>query len=198
MLSLRLAGLKLSQLKRSVCVCVCHGFLLEYGYCTMLCLYLCTAEWTSHVYTLCCAQSWPTVCCPMDCSPPDSSVLGIFQAGIRKWAAISCSRGSSPPRVQTCVSWISCNGRKILYLPGATPREPPCEHPLDFPELYGSFSLVICFIHTVYMSIPTSQFIQPTSISSLGVPRFILCLFLYFCFENKIIYTIFLDSTYMC
>ena len=34
-------------------------------------------------------------CDPMDCSPPGSSVLGIFQAGILEWAAISSFRGSS-------------------------------------------------------------------------------------------------------
>ena len=34
-------------------------------------------------------------CGPMDCSPPGSSVHGISQAKILKWAAISFSRGSS-------------------------------------------------------------------------------------------------------
>ena len=33
----------------------------------------------------------------MDCSPPDSSVHGIFQARILVWVAISFSRGSFPP-----------------------------------------------------------------------------------------------------
>ena len=43
----------------------------------------------------------------MDCSPPGSSVLGIFQARILEWAAISFSRGSSWPRDQTQVSCIA-------------------------------------------------------------------------------------------
>ena len=34
------------------------------------------------------AQSWPTLCDPMDCSPPGSSVHGISQTGILKWFAI--------------------------------------------------------------------------------------------------------------
>ena len=38
------------------------------------------------------AQSCPTLCDPMDCSLPGSSVHGIFQARILKWAAISFSR----------------------------------------------------------------------------------------------------------
>ena len=51
----------------------------------------------------------------MDCSPPGSSVHGIFQMRILEWVAISLSRGSSWPRGWTrisCVSWI---GRWILY-----------------------------------------------------------------------------------
>ena len=48
----------------------------------------------------------------MDSSLPGSSVHGIFQLRILEWVAISCSRGSSWPRDQTCVS---CIGRWILY-----------------------------------------------------------------------------------
>ena len=44
---------------------------------------------------------------PMDCSPPDSSAHGILQARIMEWVAIPFSRGSSPPRNQTCVSCIA-------------------------------------------------------------------------------------------
>ena len=43
-------------------------------------------------------QSCPTLCDPMDCSLPGSSVHGIFQARVLKWVAISFSRGSSQPR----------------------------------------------------------------------------------------------------
>ena len=41
------------------------------------------------------AQSCPTLCDPMDCSPAGFSVLGILQARILEWVAISFSRGSS-------------------------------------------------------------------------------------------------------
>ena len=34
------------------------------------------------------AQSWPTLCDPMDSSLLGSSVHGIFQAGVREWVAI--------------------------------------------------------------------------------------------------------------
>ena len=57
------------------------------------------------------AQSCPTLCDPMDCSLPDSSVHGIVQARILEWVAIPFSRGSSWPRDQTYLLF----GRWILY-----------------------------------------------------------------------------------
>ena len=51
-------------------------------------------------------------CDPTDCSPPGSSVHGIFQGRILEWVAISFSRGSSRPRDPTRVSSI---GRQHLY-----------------------------------------------------------------------------------
>ena len=53
------------------------------------------------------AQSRPTLCDPMNCSPPDHSVHGILQARIPEWVAISFSRGSSLLRDQTQVSCIA-------------------------------------------------------------------------------------------
>ena len=59
-----------------------------------------------------CAQLHLTLCNPMDCSPPGSSVHGISQARILEWVAIPLSWGPSRPRVRT---HISCIGRWILY-----------------------------------------------------------------------------------
>ena len=52
------------------------------------------------------AQSCPTLCHPVDCSLPGSSIYGIFLARILEWVAISFSRGSSWPRDWTPVSCI--------------------------------------------------------------------------------------------
>ena len=49
------------------------------------------------------AQSCPTLCGPMDCSLPGSSVHGIFQARVLEWGAIAFSR---EPRDWTGVSHI--------------------------------------------------------------------------------------------
>jgi len=53
------------------------------------------------------AQSCSTLCDPMDCFLPVSSVHGILQARLLEWVAISFSRGSSQPRDQTQVSCIA-------------------------------------------------------------------------------------------
>ena len=52
-------------------------------------------------------QSCPTLCNPMDHSPPGSSVLGISQARILAWIAISFTRGSCQPRNWTHVSCLA-------------------------------------------------------------------------------------------
>ena len=44
------------------------------------------------------AQSGPTVCDPMDCSSPGSSVHVILQARILEWVAIPFSSRPSQPR----------------------------------------------------------------------------------------------------
>ena len=66
-----------------------------------------TSTWISHeVKWSEVAQSCPTLCDPMDCSLPCSSIHEIFQARVLEWIAISFSRGPSWPRDRTRVSCI--------------------------------------------------------------------------------------------
>ena len=53
------------------------------------------------------SQLCPTLCDPVNCSLPGSSVHGVLQARILEWVAISISRGSSWPRDRTRVSHIA-------------------------------------------------------------------------------------------
>ena len=53
------------------------------------------------------AQLCLTLCNPMDCSLPGSSVHGNLQVRILEWLAILSSRGSSRPRAQTQVSYAA-------------------------------------------------------------------------------------------
>ena len=76
-------------------------------------LEVCSQTSLASLFSHCCcclvAQWHPTLCDPMDCSPPGSS---FSQARILEWVAIPFSRGSSWPRDQT---HVSCIGRQILY-----------------------------------------------------------------------------------
>ena len=62
----------------------------------------------------------PTVCSPMDYSPPGFSVHGILQAWILEWVACHTPpRGSFWPKDQTCISCL------LRWQVGSLPLAPP-------------------------------------------------------------------------
>ena len=71
------------------------------------------------------AKSCPTFCDPMDCSPQSFFVHEVFQARILEWVTMPSSRGSSWPRDQTHISWISCIAGQFFAI------EPPGKPKLD-------------------------------------------------------------------
>ena len=57
-----------------------------------------TSSWGDVRKALCCcldAKLYPTICDPMDCSPPGFSVHGISQARILEWVAVFFFMGPS-------------------------------------------------------------------------------------------------------
>ena len=78
----------LQHKQRHVCVCVRAYTRILRGNIKSL---------TSGAHTCSVVQSCPTLCDPLDCSPPDSSVHGILQARILEWVAIPFTRRSSRP-----------------------------------------------------------------------------------------------------
>ena len=86
-------------------------------------------------------QSCPNLCSPMDCSPPGFSVHGILQARLLEWVTFSSSRGSSPSRDQTRVSFVFCIGRQNITteLPGK-----PCSQIATLLSIY--YSSYYCLI----------------------------------------------------
>ena len=76
-------------------------FLRDLIFIVVVTIYVCVCIYLSKVAQLC-----PTLCDPMDCSLPGSTLHGILQARVLEWVAISFSRGSSQPRDQTQVSRI--------------------------------------------------------------------------------------------
>ena len=65
------------------------------------------------------AQLCPTLCNPMDCSLPDSSVHENFQARILAWVAIPFFKGSSWPRDWTQVSHTVVSFFTVWAITGA-------------------------------------------------------------------------------
>ena len=97
---------------------------LSGGYQVALITWSFTALWfTVCVCNHCCclvAKLGLTLCNPMNCSPPGSTVNGISQEETLEWVAISFSRGSSWLRGQTHVSYT---GRQTAT---EAPGKPPC------------------------------------------------------------------------
>ena len=72
------------------------------------------------------AQLCPTLCDPMDCSPPGSSIHGIFQARVLEWVAIAfCIRKSycSLNSIQQIGSLMQALG----FPGGASGKESVCQ-----------------------------------------------------------------------
>ena len=76
------------------------------------------------------ARSCLTLCDPMDCSQPGSSVHGIFQARILEWVAMPSFRGIFPTQDQT---HVSCIASRFFA------AEPLGKHPL-LPIQFSIFS----------------------------------------------------------
>ena len=112
----------------------------------------------------------------MDCSPPDFSLHGVFQARILERVAISYSRGSSQLKDQTQISCIACIGSQILLLLGH----------LGNPS-------ILYIVSTVYICQSSYPNISPPP-SPLSVHTFVLYFCLYFFFANRLICTTFLQQ----
>ena len=93
---------------------------------------------------LMCTQLYPTLCHPMDCSPPGSSVHGLFQAKMLEWIALSYSRGFSRSRK---IPDSGSNSHLLLWQADSLPVVPPARRawqptPVFLPgETHGQRSL---------------------------------------------------------
>ena len=87
-------------------------------------------------------QSRPTLCDPMDHSPPGSSVHGILQARILEWVAVPSSRGLNP-RLSCLLHWQAGS------LSWAPPGKP----------------LTLCYLHPVSGAYLIALSLQTTSCS---------------------------------
>ena len=106
---------------------------------------ICVCEKLSESVTQMCLA----LCDLMDHNLPSSSVHGILQARILGWVAIPFCRGSSWPRIQTC---IFCIGRRILYQPRhlgtyiCLRKDSKCSFPGDSPSASRWFLFSFIFL----------------------------------------------------
>ena len=97
------------------------------------------------------AQSCPTLCDPMDCSLPGSSVHRLFQARVLEWVAISFSRGSSQPRDWT---WVCHIVGKCLTI-WATREPPESSLTRSSPEIENVTTYMLIFFKKNNLFIPS-------------------------------------------
>ena len=99
-----------------------------------------------HTATAKSLQSCPTLCDPIDSSPPDSPVPGILQVRILEWVAISCSNAckwkmkvKSLSRVQLLATpWTTAYQAPLSM--GFSRHEYWCGVPSPFPEVLGELN----------------------------------------------------------
>ena len=101
------------------------------------------------------AQSGSTLWDSVDCSPPGSSIHGIFQARVLEWVAIFFSRGSSQPREASKVLFkYLCVVIIYIFLSTLVKQDSGvrvnlwvtwCEYHTAFLFLRGSD----CFLHSI-------------------------------------------------
>ena len=131
-------------------------------------------------------QSCLTFCNPMACSPPGSSVHGIFLARKLVWVAMPSSRILSQPRDQTHVSCIAG---------GFFTTEPPGILAL-FPVLHNISLQLIYFIHSLYHLIPYPYLVPPSPLSPVVTTTIAYSLHLSLHLLCYIHQFYFLDTTY--
>ena len=89
-------------------------------------------------------QSCPTLCDPMDCSPPGSSVHGTLQVRILEWAAISYTRIFLTQGCKLVSPALA--GRRFITVPPGKPGNPawnihthPSDGALPYPKAFVFF-----------------------------------------------------------
>ena len=105
-------------------------------------------------------QSCPTLSDPMDCSPPGSSIHGIFQARVLEWGAIAFS-DNGLKQLKFIILQFSWGLNQMSACPSGSCKE-------------DSVSLFFQFLHTVHPSFlnswsPSSIFKASNSLTLLPV-----------------------------
>ena len=88
------------------------------------------------------SQSRSTLCDPVDCSPPGSSVHGILQARVLEWGAIPFSRDLPSPGIEPGSPALQAD-----YLLSEQPKKP---HQYAYKCIYSRMLIQNTFQNTFY------------------------------------------------
>ena len=105
-----------------------YGKVIQLCECVYTCVYACVCVYVCVYMGVWCDKSCLSLCNPLDCSLPGSSVRGIFQTRIQELVAIFSSRASSWPKDRTCVSFGACIASEFFtcWAMGEAPWVPIC------------------------------------------------------------------------
>ena len=120
---------------------------------------------SDYIRTCVYVQSCPTLCDPLDCNLPGSSVHGILQARILEWVAISSFRGFSWPRNWTCISFYSWIGKWIL-LPLRHLGSPKSDHIMPLMKALWWLPIGLRIKPRVLIILVNKAFHSPTLLTS--------------------------------
>ena len=123
------------------------------------------------IYVCMCAkslQSCPTLCDAMDCSPPGSSVHGIFLARILEWVGISFSRGSFQPKDSTLISCVSCIADSLPTEPTGKPVYTYTCCIFICTDAYVCMCVYVYLVPTGPVSLETADTSSPCPVPSIG------------------------------
>ena len=144
-------------------------------------------NWTNELYICVCVlstKSCLTLCDPMNCSPPGSSVHGISKARILEWVAIPFSRGSFWHRDWTQVSciagrfftnWANREAQSVLLLFSHSVVSDSCD-PMDcstpgFPVLLCLLGIAQTHAYWIYDAIQPFHPLLPPSPPALSLSQ---------------------------
>ena len=103
-------------------------------------------------------QLCSTLCGPMDCSLPGSSVHGILQARILQWVVISFFKGSPQPRNWTHIFCIT--GRFLTTVPSTKLLKISCGIQIFHICFLLFFVLFLDFLFCIGLSVQSSSIAQ--------------------------------------
>ena len=113
-------------------------------------------------------QSCPTLSDPMDCSPPGSSIHGIFQARVLEWGAIAFSKiPAGCPTIQSILTQTAQNRHQTVQVRAQSHKDCPLFH-MPIAILRLLICVYVCIYIYIYILPPLNLLTAPHSMWDLS------------------------------